>query len=247
MADLEALPSESLLPVTQSAAGRGDRLNPWRGSRLYWHLTTLKREFEIVISEYLANMDIQTLLDYGCGNMPYRPLFSPHVSSYIGCDLPGNELADSIMRGPNQLQQKSKSVDVVLSSQVLEHVEDPISYLQEARRVLQDNGIIILSTHGVWRYHPDPCDFWRWTSEGLRKIVESGGFTILRFRGLMGPEATALQLLQDAKVMRIPACFRNLFTRYMQWKIRRADLKCPDAVRDREACVFSVVAVPTVS
>jgi SAM-dependent methyltransferase len=225
-----------------SAASRGDRLWPHRSSRIYWHLTQLRERMQRVIDAYFQDVRNGVLIDFGCGNMPYRSLFEPYVENYIGCDFPGNELASVFLHGDGRLPMDDESADIVLSSQVLEHVADPIRYLQEAFRVLRASGLLILSTHGVWRYHPDPTDYWRWTCDGLRMEIERVGFDILDFKGVMGPEATALQLWQDAVLPRIRTNFRGLFTRYAQWRIQRADERCPAEMRDRDACVYVVVA-----
>ena len=192
------------------------------------------------------------LLDFGCGNMPYRPLFERKLQTYLGFDLPGNEMADGIISGDGRLERKDESVDIVLSSQVLEHVASPDTYLTEAFRVLRPGGQLILSTHGVWRYHPDPADFWRWTCDGLKKLISAYDFEITYFEGLMGPEATAIQLWQDIKLLRIPDTLRTSFTWTMQRLMERADRRCQTADRDRDACVYMVVAtkgtaVPKVS
>jgi SAM-dependent methyltransferase len=228
--------------TTNAAAGRGERLNPPASSRVYWHLTGLRLEMEKVVERYLSTERSGTLVDFGCGNMPYRSLFADRVADYIGCDLPGNELADSVMDGPCILPIDKGSACIVLSSQVLEHVEDPPLYLREAHRALSDAGLLILSTHGVWRYHPDPYDLWRWTSDGLRRTIEKHGFSVLHFAGVMGPEATALQLWQDAVLDRWPTIVRPIFTWCMQRWIMWADSRCDETARARDACVYVIVA-----
>jgi SAM-dependent methyltransferase len=197
---------------------------------------------EDVAAQYFLTSKSKLLLDYGCGNMPYRPIFEPRVGRYIGCDLWGNEFSDATLSDSGMLPFDDQSSGTVLSNQVLEHVVDPCSYIAESYRVLEPGGVLILSTHGVWRYHPDPTDFWRWTSDGLRKIVDDAGFEIERFKGILGPEATALQLLQDAVLHRIPRSLSNLYTWRMQSRIRRADLRCSDKVRNSDGCVYVVVA-----
>lgn len=221
---------------------RGNRLRPTRSSRLYWHLLSLRKQVEEIVDQFIARRDYDCLVDYGCGNMPYRSHFEHCVSKYSGIDLPGNEMADVTIERLYELPIPSLSTDVVLSTQVLEHVSEPASYLGEAYRILRPNGLLILSTHGVWRYHPDPFDYWRWTSEGLRTTIEQHGFRLRRFRGVMGPAATGLQIYQDAVYTRFRGIFRRLFIRYMQRKIRREDLKCPDSIRDADASVYVVVA-----
>ena len=138
---------------------RGDRLRPSRFSRLYWHLRCLRSEMEKVIDQYVANSSADCLVDYGCGNMPYRPLFTRHVGKYLGSDLAGNEQAGVKIEPSGRLPLADESADIVLSSQVLEHVADPLLYLAESKRVLREDGLLVLSTHGVWRYHPDPVDY----------------------------------------------------------------------------------------
>lgn len=110
------------------------------------------------------------ILDVGCGEKPYLPFFE-RATSYVGVDLPGNPRADLV--GPIEaLPVPDDSVDVVLCTQVLEHVEDPGAAVRELHRVLVPGGRALLSTHGVMLFHPNPNDFWRWTHTGLRRLFE---------------------------------------------------------------------------
>jgi len=197
---------------------------------------------ERVIDQYVRRRKDVRLIDYGCGEMPYRPLFQPHVERYTGCDLSDNARADVHLKDGRWLPAEDDEADVVLSSQVLEHVPNPGAYLAECGRVLADEGLLILTTHGVWRYHPHPRDLWRWTAEGLRNVIQQSGFEVLRFRGILGPASTGLQLWQDAALPRVHRWFKKPFTRIMQSWIRRADLACADPVRDADASVYFVVA-----
>jgi SAM-dependent methyltransferase len=228
--------------VTGPASSRGERLYPPASSRIYWHLTRLRQEIERIIASYVASRAKGLLLDYGCGNMPYRRLFEDHVASYVGCDFPGNEIADRLLNSARELPFAAETADYVLSTQVLEHVDNPDSYLRECWRVLSTDGLLILSTHGVWQYHPDPTDYWRWTSQGLKRIVEDIGFTVVNFQGIMGPGAAGLQLWQDATIRKLHWRLIPFFTRVMQYFIRRADMGCSDDVRNRDASVFVLVA-----
>ncbi len=234
----------TIAPMTQPAAGRGERLHPPRGSRIYWHLTCLRRAIEEVIAEFLPSQPSGRLVDYGCGNMPYRPLFEPRLDDYVGCDFPGNETADRIMVDRDRAPVADGEADFVLSTQVLEHVAEPASYLAECRRMLGNDGHLILSTHGIWRYHPDPCDYWRWTSEGLRKAVEEAGFEIVRFRGIMSEAAIGMQLWQDEAIQHMHPRLARMFTTVMQYLIERVDRNHDTARRDASASVFLLVARP---
>ena len=225
-----------------SEAHRGDRLHPRRTEAIYWHLITLRDAYRELIAEATEGASDVTVVDYGCGAMPYRPLFTQAGCRYLGADLIGNTEADLTFDAAGRLDLADAGCDLVLSSQVLEHVPDPAAYLAEARRVLRPGGRLLLSTHGVWPYHPDPTDFWRWTSEGLKTTVARAGYAIERFRGLMGPEATALQLWSDDRLRRLHPWLYPTFNWVMQGRIERADRRCPPERRDRDAAVYVLMA-----
>jgi len=87
------------------------------------------------------------------------------------------------------MEVASMSIDRVVSFQVLEHVWDLDWYLSESLRVLKPDGTLWLTTHGTWPYHPHPTDFRRWTSQGLKRELESRGFEMISMKGLVGPLA----------------------------------------------------------
>ncbi|GAA4784219.1 hypothetical protein GCM10023231_09870 [Olivibacter ginsenosidimutans] len=108
------------------------------------------------------------LVDFGCGDMPYYEVIKPLVREYVGVDLKMNPLAHHHIDFDSKTSLPSEFTDIILSNQVLEHVDSPEGYLDEAWRLLKPEGTLILSTHGYWYYHPTPNDYWRWTSAGLQ-------------------------------------------------------------------------------
>jgi SAM-dependent methyltransferase len=141
------------------------------------------------------------LLDFGCGASPYRELLPPDID-YVGADLDRNPKATLILTSEGRVPGPDAQFDAVLSTQVLEHVRDPRLYLSECFRVLRPGGRLLLTTHGIFFYHPDPIDLWRWTCEGLTTVVEESGLVVERQEGIIGLAATGLQQLQDALTFR---------------------------------------------
>jgi SAM-dependent methyltransferase len=135
------------------------------------------RQLLHALAEESGRLVAATVLDVGCGAKPYRRFFA---GPYVGVDRGGEHGAPDVLAAAEELPLRSGAVDVVLSTQILEHVEDPARSLAEFHRVIRPGGTLLLSTHGVWIHHPDPHDYWRWTEEGLRRLVESQGFTIDR-------------------------------------------------------------------
>ncbi len=127
------------------------------------------------------------VLDFGCGSRPYERWFTGAGAHYRGADIDGEH--EVRIRDDGTLDCGGAEYDLVASFQVLEHVWDIATYLREARRALREDGWLLLSTHGTWLYHPHPCDYRRWTAEGLRREVEAQGFRLVRMEPVVGPLA----------------------------------------------------------
>lgn len=181
------------------------------------------------------------VLDYGCADVPYRHFF-PGSVEYLAADIAGNPDANVLIGAEGTVPVPDRSVDLVLSTQVLEHVTDPAVYLAECHRVLRPGGQLLLSTHGFMVYHPDPVDLWRWTGAGLREAVERTGLRVIRFEGIMGLTATGLQFFQDGLYFRLSPRIRPAFAYVMQKAVAIADRHESAASRNANALVFALVA-----
>lgn len=181
------------------------------------------------------------VLDYGAADSPYRELL-PQARDWVAADLGGNPHAQMQLNADGSVPSEASRFDLVLSTQVLEHVSDPALYLAECYRVLKPGGRLVLSTHGIMVWHPDPHDFWRWTSEGLRSAVQKAGFEVVAFRGAMGLAACGVQLFQDATHGRLWRRLQRPYAALMQWFVRVADLCIDRERRDLNALVFVLCA-----
>ena len=188
-------------------------------------------------------------VDFGCGTMPYRPIFSAAGCRYLGADLDG--APDIAITAEGALDAADASADMLLSFQVLEHVRDLAPYFAEARRVLKADGRMILSTHGTWLYHPHPEDHRRWTREGLIHEIENFGFTVTECIAVVGPLAwtTVLRLTCWCYVLkRIPiigGAVASLMAVVMNARALIEDAVTPVAIKRDNACVYVVIAEPT--
>jgi SAM-dependent methyltransferase len=132
------------------------------------------------------------VLDVGCGVKPYYPFFAS-AASYVGVDVQENPGAD--VHGPVEaLPLEDASFDVVLCTQVLEHVDDPAAAVRELHRVTAPGGRVLASTHGVMVYHPNPVDLWRWTHTGLERLFGVCEWADVRVRPGAGSTACLAML-----------------------------------------------------
>lgn len=219
-----------------------ERLHPSLLSSRLYYLIQLRKRIKKVIDLYIKDKNYDVVVDYGCGNIPYKPLFDPYIKEYKGADLSINKTADLIITDGGKIDLPDNYADVVLSTQVLEHVESPVSYLEEANRILKKESLLILTTHGYWMYHPDPNDYWRWTSAGLKKIVEESGYEIIHFEGIMGRSSIGLQLFQDGIFFKLPKIIKTIFAMLMQIPIALFDKINRQSAIDNDASTYIVVA-----
>jgi len=149
------------------------RLEPRLGDSDYLHLSDLLaalREF--------ASDEALTILDYGCGGSPYRSLF-PNAE-YKRADFGEMADLDYVIGNDSRLNEVDQTFDLILSTQVAEHVTDPTVYFAECFRLLKNGGKLICTTHGTYPDHGCPYDFQRWTADGLARDLEKAGFEIER-------------------------------------------------------------------
>jgi SAM-dependent methyltransferase len=206
-------------------------------------LAHIIRELRAALADLVVDLDLPagaTVVDYGCADLKYRDLFGERVR-YLGADLPGNRDATIDIQPDGTLPIPDGSADAVFSSQVLEHVAEPAVYLAECQRVLRPGGKLLLSTHGIMVYHRDPVDYWRWTGEGLERIVTQAGLHVVRFEGVMGLAAAGLQLFQDGTQQRVPASLRKFYFTVMQSLVAAFD-RHSRASRAENALVFALIA-----
>lgn len=171
------------------------------------------------------------VLDYGCGDKPYRSAFGPEIT-YLGADLPENDEADVQING-GVVDLPDGSVDLIISTQVLEHVPDPNAYLVEARRLLRPGGRVLLTTHGVMFYHPHPTDFWRWTADGLTTVMTRARLRTTSVTPVLGAVPLGLWLVMMNLQAKLPRGLRHVivslfnlairWTNRLDWNTYRAD------------------------
>jgi SAM-dependent methyltransferase len=147
-----------------------ERLDPKCGDGLYLCLSDLR-----LAMEREATAEVLRILDFGAGPSPYRSLF-PNCD-YRRADLAGNGL-DYIIDADGRINEQPESFDMILSTQVFEHVYGPAAYLRECYRLLKSGGKLVLSTHGSYEDHGCPYDFQRWTADGIKRDLAEAGFFV---------------------------------------------------------------------
>ena len=157
------------------------------------------------------------ILDVGCGTKPYQNLF--RVEEYLGLDLDSPisrklNIADAYYDG-NFFPFDDNEFDGLICNQVLEHVFNPEMFLAEISRVLKPDGKLLLTIPFVWDEHEQPFDYARYSTFGLKHLLEKKSFEVINQVKINPNIATIFQLL-NAYFFKIshhwPRLLRVLFT-----------------------------------
>jgi len=126
-----------------------------------------------------------TILDVGCGAQPYRTLV-PATARYIGIDSIagkdhfGDNIPDTRYFSGDHGPIDDGSVDIVLCTEVSEHVPGPQQFLTEAFRCPIPGGKILLTVPFAARWHFIPDDYRRLAPSGLGRLLSEAGFANTR-------------------------------------------------------------------
>jgi len=128
------------------------------------------------------------VLDAGAGDSPYRAFFSH--ATYEAADhckrpeRPYNYV--SYVCDLTSIPVQSNRYDLVLCTQVLEHVPRPQETLKELGRVLKPGGKLWISAPFFYEEHEVPHDFFRYTQFAWRHMMEQAGMTVDRLEWVGG-------------------------------------------------------------
>lgn len=138
------------------------------------------------------------MLEIGCGAKLKALLVSDLVTEHVGLDhvdtLHDKSKID-LFGTAYEIPADNASFDCILSTAVLEHLEEPGRALKEAYRVLKPGGYALYTAPLFWHLHEAPRDFFRFTRYGLEYLFEETGFQIEKMEALSGFGITFLTAL----------------------------------------------------
>jgi SAM-dependent methyltransferase len=128
-------------------------------------------------------------LDIGAQNGPYAACFPQRVALDIQRGAGVQILGDA-----QALGIRSDTFEVVLCTEVLEHLPEPQRAIDEMWRVLRPGGTLLLTTRFLFPIHDAPHDYFRFTKYGLRHLLRQ--FEILDVEEETDSVGTLAVLLQ---------------------------------------------------
>jgi SAM-dependent methyltransferase len=140
-----------------------------------------------------------TLLDIGCGKMPYKPLIlaaPSRVKKYIGMDfLDGAYGKPDLGWDGKHIPLDTNTIDCSLATELFEHCSDPENVMREVVRVLRPGCLLYFSVPFFWPLHCLPNDEYRYTHIALERHLRRAGFAEVKMRTWGGWDASLAQML----------------------------------------------------
>lgn len=154
--------------------------NTFRKSDPWWFTDEVNRKYLARAVPYMKGR----LLDAGCGEQHYRSMFQ--CDEYIGIEHSARFNPDVVGDIRDMNMFSDAEFDSVLSTQVLEHVDDVDAVFSEFRRVLRPGGYLCLTVPFIARVHGEPYDFWRFSSYGIASLLAKHGFDVVFIQPMGG-------------------------------------------------------------
>ena len=107
----------------------------------------------------------ERVLDIGACTAAYQKWFPNSTTLDIDEKMNPDVVGDA-----HKLPFDDDEFDVILCTEVLEHLHSPHIAEREMRRVLKSGGKLILTTRFVYPIHDAPHDYFRFTKYGLKHI-----------------------------------------------------------------------------
>jgi SAM-dependent methyltransferase len=144
---------------------------------------------ELLFRKYLQSFfkENYKILEIGPSGFPsaYEKIVDNSSIEWHTIDFGNTKYIDSAINNltyklidPYNFPVEDEMYDIVLSGQVIEHVEKIWVWLREIKRVLKKGGLVITINPVSWPYHEAPIDCWRIFPNGINAIADEVGLSV---------------------------------------------------------------------
>ncbi len=123
--------------------------------------------------EEIENKDVIEVGSYNVNGSLREHVLKLHPRKYMGVDIKEGKFVDVVCNAYNLLEKfGEKSFDFVLSTEMMEHVEDWRKVISNFKDVCRPNGIMMITTRSKgFGKHDYPGDYWRYEIDDMKKNI----------------------------------------------------------------------------
>ena len=151
------------------------RLHDAPSNKQRWSLARW-RIFEYLENELKSIPRDTVVCDVGIGTGPFREL-TDRFTTMVGVDFFPYAPVQVVADITKPLPFRSAAFDVVICSEVLEHIPNPHEVIKEMGRIMKNGGTCIGSVPFLHAIHYAPYDFYRYTPFALKNLFHDAGFS----------------------------------------------------------------------
>lgn len=185
------------------ASGETSALKQFVVNRLYAaqkNSRSVKRTVEQLLSEF---GDDQWGLNFGAGGTKFH-------ERILNLDIGRGEKTDIVNAG-NKLPFHDNVLDLVISQEVLEHVDNPAHWIDEIYRALKPGGRFYCQLPFIIGYHPGPTDFWRFSKEAYPQLFPDVLWEMEKFDLALGHGSGFYRILVEFCAVTMSAVHSKLY------------------------------------
>lgn len=143
------------------------------------HWTSWRRKNYDFFQNNLKNIKYDSaFLDIGAGTSPFAKLLEPFKPYKV--DFKPYKGIDFLTDLNKPIPVSDGTFDVILMSNLLEHMPEPLALLGECHRILKQGGVLLVTVPFLIKIHQAPYDFLRYTEFMLERLFSSAGFQHIR-------------------------------------------------------------------
>ena len=148
-----------------------------------------------------------TVLDIGSSTLAFRTEVQPHIDQNVFAPLRRRGVTVShldakaavgvdIVADITSLEGVDRTFDVVLCTNLLEHVTDRVETLRNVKRVVRPGGLLLITVPRRYPIHPDPID------TGFRPTADEL-FALVGWPDVLAKEVVTVRDLQHYRGARV--------------------------------------------
>ncbi len=159
--------------------------------------TIARTLFNLEIKKHVKNIG-GVIIDLGGGKNPsYERFWNINPEKFIRVDINKKSEPDVIADLNEPLPFSNNFADVIFLFNVIYILENPGIVLKEIYRVLKPGGKLFITSPFIFNEAKEPTDYWRFTSEGLEKLLKESDFNTITIESVGERFSAAVYLISS--------------------------------------------------